>query len=110
MAQVELGEQSEKCPFIRAQTHAIGASANEHGCKLDILISYHFNHLPYMPFTAIMAAQRPAVSTVMVSLPQGISYPQLQQQVSRSLKALFNNVFTVKKSELHVPTCYQCHW
>ena len=29
----------------------------------------------------------------------------------RALKALlFNNVFTLKKSELHGPTCYQCLW
>ena len=27
---------------------------------------------------------------------------------THKLKALFNNVFTLKKSELHVPTCNQC--
>ena len=28
----------------------------------------------------------------------------------QALKALFNNVSTVKISELHGPTCYQCLW
>ena len=26
------------------------------------------------------------------------------------LKPLFNNISTLKNSELHVPTCYQCLW
>ena len=29
---------------------------------------------------------------------------------SQQFKALFNNFFTFKKSELHGPTCYQCLW
>ena len=29
-------------------------------------------------------------------------------QLSHELKALFNNVLTLKKSELYVSTCYQC--
>ena len=32
---------------------------------------------------------------------------QLRFVKVEALKALFNNVFTFKKSELHVPACYQ---
>ena len=32
------------------------------------------------------------------------------QEHERGLKALFNNVSTLNKSELHGPACYQCLW
>ena len=39
-----------------------------------------------------------------------VSHFETANGIPLPLKALFNNVFPLKKSELQGPTCYQCLW